>query len=62
MHLLIPLAHHQCHVKMNARFDFGKSIRTAEGMGYKGLYSIEGGGPDPKVDLPKIIDALLENM
>jgi hypothetical protein len=57
MGLLIPLAHHQCHVKMNPRFDFAHSIRLAEELGFKGTYSIEGGGPN----LPKIIDALIEN-
>jgi hypothetical protein len=62
MRLLMPLAHHQCHVKMNARFDFGASIRLAKELGFKGIYSIEGGGPDPYVGLPKIIDALIENM
>jgi len=58
MRLLIPLALNQCHVKMNARFDFGRSIRLAEELGFKGIYSIEGGGPN----LPKIIDGLIENM
>jgi sugar phosphate isomerase/epimerase len=62
MRLLIPLAHHQCHVKMNARFDFGNSIRLSGEIGFKGLYSIEGGGPDPNVNLPKLIDALIENI
>jgi hypothetical protein len=56
MRLFIPLAHNQCHVKMNPRFDFGRSIRFAEELGFKGIYSIEGG------DLPKIIDGLVENM
>jgi hypothetical protein len=58
MRLLIPLAHNQCHVKMNPRFDFARSIRLAEEIGFKGIYSIEGGGRN----LPKIIDALVENM
>jgi hypothetical protein len=58
MRLLIPLTHNQCHVKMNARFDFGRSIRLAEELGFKGIYSIEGAGPN----VPKIIDALVENM
>ncbi len=56
MRLFIPLALNQCHVKMNARFDFGRCIRFAEELGFKGIYSIEGG------DLPKIIDGLVENM
>jgi hypothetical protein len=58
MRLLIPLAHNQSHVKMNPRFDFARSIRLAEEIGYKGVYLIEGGGSN----LPKIIDALIENM
>jgi sugar phosphate isomerase/epimerase len=62
MRMLIPLAHHQCHVKMNARFDFGHSIRLSKEIGFKGIYSIEGGGPDPNVNLPPILDALIENM
>ena len=56
MRLFIPLANNQCHVKMNPKFDFGRSIRFAEELGFKGIYSIEGG------DLPKIIDGLIENM
>jgi sugar phosphate isomerase/epimerase len=62
MRLLIPLAHHQCHVKKNARFDFAHSIRLSAELGFKGHYSIEGGGPDPKVNLPPLIDALVEAM
>ncbi len=58
MRLFIPLALSQCHVKMNARFDFGRSIRLAEELGFKGVYSIEGGG----ANLPKIIEGLIENM
>jgi len=58
MRLFMPLALNQCHVKMNPRFDFGRSIRLAEELGFKGIYSIEGGGPN----LPKIIDGLVENM
>jgi sugar phosphate isomerase/epimerase len=62
MRLLIPLAHHQCHVKMNPRFDFAASIRLAKELGFKGIYSIEGGGPDPNTGVPKILEPLLENM
>jgi sugar phosphate isomerase/epimerase len=58
MRLLIPLAVSQCHVKMNDRFDFGRSIRFAEELGFKGVYSIEGG----RDRLPKFIEALTENM
>ena len=58
MRLLIPLAVNQCHVKMNARFDFGRSIRFAEELGFKGVYTIEGG----RDNLPKFIEALIENM
>jgi hypothetical protein len=58
MRLFIPLAVSQCHVKMNARFDFGRSIRLAEELGFKGVYTIEGGGPN----LPKMIEGLIENM
>ena len=62
MRLLLPLAHHQCHVKKNARFDFAHSIRLSAELGFKGHYSIEGGGPDPKINLPPLIDALVEAM
>jgi hypothetical protein len=58
MRLLIPLVHHQCHVKMNPRFDFAHSIKFAEELGFKGVYSIEGGGRN----LQATIDALVENM
>jgi sugar phosphate isomerase/epimerase len=62
MRLLIPLAHHQCHVKMRPTFDFGASIRAARDLGFKGIYSIEGGGPNPATDVQKFLDALIENM
>ena len=62
MRLFMPLALNQCHVKMNAKFDFGRSIRLAKELGFKGIYSIEGGGPDPYVGIPKFVDALIENM
>ena len=62
MRLFMPLALNQCHVKMNAKFDFGRSIRLATELGFKGVFSIEGGGPDPNVGIPKFIDALIENM
>jgi sugar phosphate isomerase/epimerase len=58
MRLFIPLAVSQVHVKMNPKFDFGHSIRFAEELGFKGVYMIEGGGPN----LPKIIEGLVENM
>jgi len=62
MRLLMPLAHHQCHVKMRGTLDFAASIRLTKELGFKGIYSIEGGGPDPDTGVPKLIDALLENM
>jgi hypothetical protein len=62
MRLLMPLAHGNCHVKMREGMDFGRSIRLAEELGYKGVYSIEGGGPDPNVGIPKFIEALTQNM
>jgi sugar phosphate isomerase/epimerase len=59
MGLLVPLALNQCHVKMRReRFDFGRSIRLAEELGFKGVYSIEGGYNN----LPQFIEELTANM
>jgi hypothetical protein len=61
LRLMYPLARTVSHVKMNARFDFAKAIGISKEMGFKGWYSIEGGGgPDPFAGKQKIIDALLE--
>lgn len=62
MRLLIPLAHHQCHVKMRPTYDFGAVVRAARDLGFKGIYSIEGGGPNPATDVQKFLDPLIENM
>jgi hypothetical protein len=58
MRLFVPLAVSQVHVKMSPRFDFAHSIKFAQELGFKGVYMIEGGGPN----LQKIIDGLVENM
>lgn len=63
LRLMYPLARTVSHVKLSPRFDFVNAIKISKEMGFKGWYSIEGGGrPDPYAGIQKIIDALLENI
>jgi hypothetical protein len=60
---MYPLALTVSHVKLNpARFDFAKAIRISKEMGFKGVYSLETGGPDPHAAVRKLLDELLANM
>lgn len=62
MRVMFPLSYNFCHVKMSARFDFANSIKLSKELGFKGVYSIETGGPDPYAAVQKVVDGLLENM
>jgi len=62
LRLLYPLSYNVSHVKMSPRFDFANAIRISKQMGFKGVYSIETGGPDPYAKVQTILDALLANM
>jgi hypothetical protein len=64
LRLLYPLAVTVSHVKMNQRrpFDFAKAIRISKEMGFKGVYSLETGGPDPYAAAQTVLDELLKDM
>jgi len=62
LRLLYPLSYNVSHVKMSPRFDFANAIRISKEMGFKGVYSIEAGGPDPYAKVQTVLDALLANM
>jgi len=63
LRLLYPLAVTVSHVKMNAaRFDFARAIRISKEMNFKGVYSLETGGPDPYAAAQTVLDELLKNM
>jgi hypothetical protein len=62
LRLLYPLSYNVSHVKMSPRFDFANAIRISKQMGFRGVYSIETGGPDPYAKVQTILDALLANM
>jgi hypothetical protein len=63
LRLLYPLSITVSHVKRNpARFDFAKAIRISKEMGFKGVYSLETGGPDPYAAAQTVLDELLKNM
>ncbi len=63
LRLLYPLSVTVSHVKINpARFDFGNAIRISKEMGFKGVYSLETGGPDPHAAVRSLLDELLKNM
>ena len=62
LRLLYPLSYNVSHVKMSSRFDFANAIRISKEMRFKGVYSIEAGGPDPYAKVQTVLDALLANM
>jgi hypothetical protein len=62
LRLLYPLSYNVSHVKLSPRFDFANAIRISKQMGFRGVYSIETGGPDPYAKVPTVLDALLTNM
>jgi hypothetical protein len=64
LRLMYPLAVTVSHVKMNRTrpFDFAKAIRISKEMGFKGVYSLETGGPDPYAAAQTVLDELLKDM
>jgi sugar phosphate isomerase/epimerase len=63
LRLMYPLALTVSHVKWNpARFDFKKAIQISKEMGFKGVYSLETGGPEPYARVQTVLDKLLENL
>ena len=43
-------------------FDFARAIRISKEMDFKGVYSLETGGPDPYAAAQTVLDELLKNM
>lgn len=63
LRMMYPLSLTVSHVKLNpARFDFAKAIQISKEMGFKGVYSLEAGGPDPYNTVQKLLDELLKNL
>lgn len=63
LRLLYPHSITVSHVKWNpARFDFANAIRISKEMNYKGVYSLETGGPDPHAAVQFLLGQLLKNM
>jgi sugar phosphate isomerase/epimerase len=63
LRLMYPLAKTVSHVKWNpGKFDFAKAIRISKEMGFKGVYSLETGGPEPYATVQTLLDRLLENL
>jgi sugar phosphate isomerase/epimerase len=61
---MLPMSHGSTHVKLNpARYDLPAALRLMQGLGYTGLYSIEGGTQgDPYENVQKIFDVLVANL
>src|SRR5215469_13698092 len=63
LRLMYPLALTVSHVKWNPKkFDFAKAIQISKDMGFKGVYSLETGGPEPYATVQTLLDRLLENL
>jgi sugar phosphate isomerase/epimerase len=63
LRLMYPLALTVSHVKWNPKkFDFAKAIQISKEMGFKGVYSLETGGPEPYATVQTLLDRLLENI
>ena len=63
LRLMYPLAKTVSHVKWNpGKFDFAKAIRISKEMGFKGVYSLETGGPEPYATVQTLLDRLLANL
>jgi hypothetical protein len=60
----LSLSSGSTHVKLNpARYDLPAALRLMEGLGYRGLYSIEGGTQgDPYENVQKILDVLVASI
>jgi len=63
LHLMYPLALTVSHVKWNPqKFDLAKAVQISKEMGFKGVYSLETGGPQPYASVQSLVDRLLENL
>ena len=63
LRLMYPLAITVSHVKWNPeKFDFAKVIQISKEMNFKGVYSLETGGPEPYARVQTLLDRLLENL
>ena len=55
-----PLSSGSSHVKYAPdRWSLPDAIKIPEGLGYKGIYALEGSGPDPYATTQTMLDALL---
>ncbi|MEO6237944.1 MAG: TIM barrel protein [Vicinamibacterales bacterium] len=60
---LFPLAGEVAHAKLREGQDFARCMRIAAESGFKGVFSIEAGGPgDPYAEVQTIVDALVGNL
>ena len=50
-----------CHYAPE-RWNFADAIQVSKEVGYKGLYTIEHGGPDPYTAVQTVIDELLKDI
>jgi hypothetical protein len=64
LRMLCPLSRTVSHVKFNTRrgLNFAKAIQISREMNFKGVYSLETGGPDPYAAMQKVLDELLQNL
>ncbi len=63
LRLLYPLAKTVSHVKWDPeRFDFAKAIQISKEVGFKGVYSLESGGPEPYARVQTLLDRLMTNL
>jgi hypothetical protein len=63
LRLMYPLAKTVSHVKWNPeRFNFATAIGISKEMGFKGVYSMETGGPEPYQMQQQLLDYLVMNL
>ena len=63
LRLMYPLAKTVSHVKWNPeRFNFATAIRISKEMDFKGVYSMETGGPEPYAMQQQLLDYLVANL
>jgi len=63
LRLMYPLSKTVSHVKWNPeRFNFATAIGISKEMGFKGVYSMETGGPEPYAMQQQLLDYLLMNL
>ena len=63
LRMLYPLSRSVSHVKITRRsLDFAKAIQISKEMNFRGVYSIETGGPNPYEQQQKVLNLLLENL